>query len=137
MIKTAVTNSAKREFLQGIHQPEDVYKLALYHEKAILDAATQEYTTAREITSGGYEAGGKILSGYSDAMDDGTAILSFKTLVWESASISARGAMIYNFSKGNKAVAVFNFGEEITSTNGKFTATMPAATASTGLICLE
>lgn len=137
MIRTAVTNSAKREFLQGIHQPGDVYKIALYSFKANLDAGTGEYTPANEIGSIGYKAGGQALSGYADSLDAGTAIMSFKTIAWEGASISARGAMIYNSSKGNKAVAVFDFGAEITSTNGKFTATMPAATAATGLICLE
>lgn len=137
MIKTAVTNSAKREFLQGVHSPNDVYKIALYSAKAILDAGTPEYTTGSEITGDGYKAGGQTLSGYSDTSDSGTAIMSFHSPVWEKSSISARGAMIYNSSKGNKAVAIFDFGREITSTNGKFTATIPAATASTGLICLE
>lgn len=137
MIKTAVTNSAKQEFLQGVHQPGDVYKLALYTAKANLNASTSAYSASGEIDSKGYDAGGQILSGYSDSSDSGTAIMSFHSPAWEQSSISARGAMIYNASKENKALAVYDFGMEITSTNGKFTATMPAATASTGLICLE
>lgn len=137
MIKTAVTNSAKAEFLQGVHQPGDVYKIALYSAKANLDAATKEYTDSGEIDANGYEKGGQILSGRSDATDAGTAIMSFHSPIWERSSISARGAMIYNSSKENKTLAVFDFGMEITSTNGTFTATMPSATASTGLICLE
>lgn len=137
MIKTAVANSAKSEFLAGVHQPDDVYKIALYSGKANLDAGTSQYEEANEIDANGYEKGGQVLVGYSGSTDAGTAIMSFHSPVWNAASISARGAMIYNASKENRALAIFDFGMEITSTNGTFTATIPSPTAATGLICLE
>lgn len=137
MIKTAVTNSAKQEFLRGLHQPEDVYMMALYSKDANLDATATHYTSAGEIMTEGYEAGGKVLDGYSNVMDSGTAILNFHSPIWTGASISARGAIIYNASRDNRVLATYDFGELVTSTHGKFTATVPSPTAMTGLLCLD
>lgn len=134
MIKTAVTLSAKQEFLQGIHLAGDEYKIALFTAKANLDETTSKYSGANEIASEGYEKGGLILSGYSVSIDRGTAILSFKSPTWVKASIIARGAMIYNSSKQDRALFVFDFGKDVASTNANFTATVPAATKETGLI---
>lgn len=134
MIKTATANSAKAEFLQGIHEASDIYKIALFTAKAKLDETTERYTGANEITAEGYEKGGLILSGYSVTLDRGTAILSFNSPTWAKASIVARGAAIYNSSKGNRLLFVFDFVKDIASTNGNFTATVPAPTKETGLI---
>jgi hypothetical protein len=49
-----------------------------------------------------------------------------------NASVTARCALIYNSSQGNKSIAVLDFGSDKTSTN--FTITMPANTATAALI---
>lgn len=134
MIKTAVANSAKEEFLKGIHSSIDVYKIALFTAKADLNEGSEKYTGGHEITSEGYEKGGLVLSGYSVTLDRGTAILSFNSPTWAKASIVARGAAIYNSSKQNRLLFVFDFGKDCASTNSTFTATVPAATKETGLI---
>lgn len=134
MITTSIVNSAKREFLEGVHQPDDLYKIALYDSDAMLGPDTFIYSGANEVRTENYVAGGMVLEGYSLTMDSGKAILSFADATWENVSVSARGAMIYNSSKGNKAVAVFDFGEEVTSTNGRFTASIPRANKDEGLI---
>lgn len=136
MIKTTITNSAKQDFLQGVHQAGDAYKIALYVEGADLDADTKEYSGEKEAEGKGYVVGGKILTGYSVSFQAGKAILTFDTVTWEDASIEARAALIYNSTRNNKAVAVFDFKETVTSTNDKFTVSMPSPTANLGLIRL-
>lgn len=139
MISTCITDSARIEFLRGAHASTDVYKIALYvdGEKVKLDASTEEYTTANEVTnSTGYTAGGMVLAGHATSFEKGKGVLTFLPPTWEDASISARGAMIYNSSKGNKAVAIFDFGETIVSTHDAFSVKMPPATAEEGLIRL-
>jgi hypothetical protein len=135
-ITAAICNSFKQEILEGIHSSGDTYKLALYTSAATLSKATTAYTTSGEVASGGgYTTGGVALTGFSVTIDTDTAILDFTTdLVWPSATITARGALIYNSSKSNKAVAVLDFGADISSTNGNFTITFPVPTAATGLI---
>lgn len=133
-ITTAVTNSYKQEVLQGIHLAADVYKIALYTNAATLSAATTAYSATNEVSGTGYTAAGATLAGYAVSLDTNTAILTFTTPTWATATITARGALIYNSTRSNKAVAAFDFGADITSTAGTFTATIPAATAAAGLI---
>lgn len=125
MITTAFPVSAKLEFLKGVHQPGDVYKIALYTGKAKLGPATTEYSTSNEVEGKGYTAGGMILSGYAVREEKGMAILSFGNAKWEQSSISARGLLIYNSTRNNRVIAVFDFGEVVTSTNADFVAKMP------------
>ena len=121
MINVAVTRSAKREFLMGVHQPEDIYKIALYTGKAKLDWLTQKYSPEHEVKGLGYKAGGQILQGYVCDEDGMGAFMGWsKDPHWQVATIRASQALIYNASRGNAAILAINFGEEISSTNGPF-----------------
>lgn len=136
-ITSALCTSYKAEVLQGVHLPTDVYKIALFTSLATLGANTTTYSTTNEVSGTGYTAGGATLSGFSVSIDGTTAILDFTTdPSWVNATITANGAMIYNSTKSNKAVAIFAFGGDKTSTNGTFTVSLPTADASNGLIRL-
>jgi hypothetical protein len=134
-ITQAFCNSYKLEILQGIHEAADTYKIALYVSTATLSKATTAYTATGEFSGTGYTAGGATLAGFSATLDADTAILDWTTdPTWPNATITARGALIYNATQSNKAVAVLDFGADISSTNGTFTVTLPAPTAAAGLV---
>lgn len=136
-ITTAVCNSFKQEILQGIHEAADTYKIALYTSAASLGAGTTVYSATNEVAGTGYSAGGANLSGFTTGLSGSTAWIDFSDPSWASASITARGCLIYNSTQGNKAVAVYDFGADITSTNGTFTVVFPTADASNALIRLS
>lgn len=133
-ITAAVCTSYKQEVMQGVHEAADTYKIALYTSTATLSGATTAYSATNEVSATGYTAGGATLSGFSVTVDGTTAILDFADPAWTNSTITARGALIYNSTQGNKAVAVLDFGGDITSTNDTFTVTFPAAAAATGLV---
>jgi hypothetical protein len=135
-ITAAICNSFKQEILQGVHEASDEYMIALYPSSATLSKATTAYSSSGEVANGnGYDTGGKLLVGFSVTLDGDTAILDWTTdPSWAAATITARGALIYNSSQSNKAVAVLDFGGDISSTAGTFTVTLPAPAAATGLI---
>jgi hypothetical protein len=137
-ITAAICNSFKQELLAMTpHTAADVYKIALFTSSATLSKATTAYATTNEVSGTGYTAGGATLSGFSVTLDTDTAILDWTTdPTWATSTITARGALIYNSSRTNKAVAVLDFGSDITSTAATFTVTLPAAAAATGLIRL-
>ena len=137
-ITTAMCTSFRAELLQGIHASADVYKIALYTSIATLDATTTAYSATNEVVGTGYTAGGATLSGFSVTTSGTTAILDWTTdPSWSNATITARGAMIYNSSKGNKAVAVWDFGADKASTSGTFTVILPTPDATNGLIKIK
>lgn len=129
-ITTAICNSYKKEILEGVHAAADTYKLALFTSAASLGADTTAYATTNEVTGTGYTAGGKTLADLVTGLSGGTAYLTFTDPAWANATITARGCLIYNASKSNKAVAAFDFGGDVSSTNGTFTVDLPAAGAS-------
>lgn len=133
-ITAALCNSYKQEILQGVHEAGDTYKIALFTSSATLSKATTAYSATNESSGTGYTAGGATLTGFAVTLDADTAILDFADAAWPTSTITARGALIYNSSQSNKAVAVLDFGADITSTAGTFTVTMPAPAAATGLI---
>jgi len=136
-ITAAVCNSFKQELLAMTpHTAADVYKIALYTSAATLSKSTTVYSATNEVgNSGSYAAGGITLVGFTVTLDTDTAILDWTTdPTATTATITARGALIYNSSRSNKAVAVLDFGADITSTAGTFTITFPAATAAAGLV---
>jgi hypothetical protein len=138
-ITAAFCNSFKQELLAMTpHTAADTYKIALFTSAATLSKSTTAYAATNEVgNSGTYAAGGGTLVGFSVTLDTDTAILDWTTdPAWTSATITARGALIYNSSQTNKACAVLDFGSDITSTNGTFTVTLPAAAAATGCIRL-
>ena len=134
-ITAAICNSFKQEILQGEHLAANTYKIALFTSAATLSKATTVYSATNESSGTGYTAGGKDLVGFTVSIDTDTAILDFTTdPTWPTSTITARGALIYNSSVANQAVAVLDFGSDITSTADTFTVTFPAAAAATGLI---
>ena len=131
----AIPTSFKAEILQGIHDSADTYKIALYTSAATLGAPTTAYTTTNEVSGVGYTSGGQTLSGFSVTTSGTTAILDFTTdPSWANATITARGALIYNASKANKAVMVLDFGSDKSNSEGTFTIRLPLPDATNGLI---
>ena len=132
--------SFKQEVLQGIHNfttsTGDTFKLALYTNTAAFDASTTAYTVTDEVgDSGSYSAGGGSLVNVTPTTSGTTAFADFDDLAFTSATITARGALIYNSSAaGDPTVAVLDFGSDKTSTSGTFTIQFPAADASNAII---
>lgn len=127
------TTSFKKELYQGIHDlSTDTIKIALYTGNADLNEATTVYSTTNEVVASGYTAGGQIMTGVAISSSGYTAYANWANVVW-TAALTARCALIYNASKGNKSVAVLDFGSDKTSTT-TFTITMPANTSTTALI---
>lgn len=129
----------KLDTVNGVHQPGDQYKIALYTSAAGINEGTSAYSSDNEVTATAqtkYLTGGLPLSGRTAALDQGVAVLDWDDPVWANSSIKARAALIYNASKGNKAIVALDFGETIESRNGPFSVRFPPATAATGLITL-
>jgi len=148
-ITQAMTTSFKAELMLAVHDfrvtSGDTFKLALYTSSASLDANTTAYVTANEVVGAGYTAGGGTLSKLGGAVTSGTTgFTDFSDLTFANATITARGALIYNTTPSalsnagatltNPAVAVLDFGSDKTSTDGDFTVIFPAATAATAII---
>lgn len=130
-----MVTSFKAEILGGIQDLDtDVIKIALYTSAASLDATTTVYSTSNEVVGVGYSAGGNTLASPIISTSGTTAFVDFADSSWTTATITARGALIYNSSKANRAVAVLDFGSDKTSTAGTFTVQMPANNATDALI---
>lgn len=136
MITRGICNSFKTELLRGVHQEGDDYKIALYGEAANLSKATTTYTSANEVgPTGDYVAGGKSLVGLTVVLEGDVAILDWDTdPQWSGVTMTARGALIYNASRGNAAVGVLDFGHDVTATNGPFVVELPAPEVDKALI---
>jgi hypothetical protein len=127
------TTSFKAQLYQGIHDlTTDEIRIALYTAAADLNEATTVYSSTNEVVASGYTAGGSILTPITVNSSNYTAYVGFPNISW-TAALTARCALIYNFSKGNKSVAVLDFGSDKTSTT-TFLITMPANTATAALI---
>jgi hypothetical protein len=122
MIESGISRSYKTELLRGIHSENDEYYMALYTDSANIGPQTQRYSSDGEVAADGYEKGGKRVGLNVSALGYG-AVLTLDEQVWENATITAGGSMIYNASKDGRAVAVMSFGENVSSVNGKFTVT--------------
>ena len=137
-IAQAVANSFKKEILEGIHDLEsggDVFKLALYNSSANLSAATTSFTTGGEVgNTGQYTSGGGVLTGQSTSLDTGVAIVDFAELSFTGVTLTARGALIYNTSESNTAVAVLDFGGDKTATAGTFTIQFPTFNSTAAIL---
>lgn len=139
-ITQAVCNSFRVELLQGFHvfsSGGSAFKVALYTSAANLGAATANYTgTTNEVTGPGYAATGQLLAGQNTFVSGGTAFVDFNDVSWSSATFTARGALIYNSSSGNKAVIVLDFGEDRTASNGLFQIRFPTPSVTEAIIRL-
>jgi hypothetical protein len=137
--------SFKKELLYGAHDFDassgDTFKIALYTNSATLNASTTAYATTNEISGTNYTAGGQALNPVDPTSSGTTALLDFADETWANATITARGALIYNttpnttsISLTNPAVIVLDFGGDKTSTAGDFTVVFPTADASNAII---
>lgn len=127
-------SSFKQESWLGIHDLDtDTLKMALYTAAADLSQATTVYTTSGEVVGAGYTAGGETITGAQVLLSGTTAYLVFNNPSWSGASFVCRGALIYNASKADRAIAVLDFGADKTA-NGTFTIQLPAATAAAALL---
>lgn len=131
--------SFKQELLEGVHDFQsggNTFKLALYTNSASFDASTTAYTASNEVgDSGTYAAGGGTLTNVNPTTSSTTAFTDFSDLSFTSATITARGALIYNdTAAGDPTVVVLDFGSDKTSTSGTFSIVFPTADASNAII---
>ena len=140
-ITTAMCNSFKQELLGGVHDLDtDSLKIALIKDTptGTYGAATTNYSdvtgNSDEATGTNYTAGGQVLDSATITLSGSTAFVDFADEVFTNLTISADGAIIYNASQGNAAIAVFDFGGTVTATSGDFTVVFPTADASNAVI---
>lgn len=136
MITQTSTNTFKTGLMTGTYNfNTDAFKIALYTANASLDATTTVYTATNEITGTGYTAGGQSLTVTTTPTTGGSgdvAYISFANTSWTGA-LTARGALIYDVTNGNKTVCILDFGSDKTSTT-TFTVQFPAATNTSAII---
>jgi hypothetical protein len=125
-IETALCRSYKAEVMDGVHSLSDEYRMALYTEAAVLDGETKAYTADGEVEGRGYEAGGIVLTGIASGFSGNAAIINFDQPEWRQATFEAAGALVYNASKDNRAVAALSFGGNVVCRNGRFAVNMPS-----------
>ena len=142
-IPSAICNSFKQELLVGTHNftatTGNTFKIALYTSSATLGASTTAFSTSNEITNSSgtaYTSGGATLTSVTPALDSSTAVCDFNDVSFTSASFTANGALIYNDTQSDKAVAVIAFGGDKTVSSGTFTIQFPAADATNAIIRL-
>ena len=140
-IQQGLTNSFKQEMLQaGQNLATDTLKMALYTAFSDIGQLTTVYTATDEVPTGnGYTAGGVVMTGVTISTQTtgpnaGTVYVDFADVSWPGANFTARGALIYNTTQGNKSVAVLDFGSDKSFSSVSNTVTMPANTATTALI---
>ena len=145
-ITQAMCTSFKDQILEGVHDFRssggDTFKIALYSSAATLSAATTTYSSTNEVAnSGTYAAGGGTLTNVTPTTSGTTAFTDFADISFTSATINARGALIYNSTPThtytNPSVAVLDFGGDKISTSGTFTIQFPAADASNAIIRIQ
>jgi hypothetical protein len=143
-IAQTATTSFKVELLQAVHNfgptSPDTFKIALYTGAANIGPSTTVYTTSNEVVGTGYTAGGETLvistsptSGLNNSSVP-TAFISFNNVSWPNSTFIARGALIYNVSKGNKSVAVLDFGSDKTTNNDTFEVIFPTPDANNAIV---
>lgn len=127
------TTSFKKELYQAVHNlSTDTIYIALYTGNANLNEDTTVYSATNEVSGTGYAAGGQALTGVAISSSGYVAYVNWANVSW-TAALTARCALIYNVTQGNKSIAVLDFGSDKTSTT-TFTITMPANTSTTALI---
>jgi len=152
-ITQSMTTSFKAELMLAVHDFRntggDSFKLALYTSSATIDANTTAYTASNEVTGTNYSAGGGALTNggvtaSNTSASAGTGYTTFSTLTFSNATITARGALIYNTTPSangtanttltNAAVCALDFGSDKTSTAGDFSIIFPTAANTTAII---
>lgn len=139
-ITSAICTSFKQELLVGTHNftnsSGNTFKLALYTSSATLSASTTAFSTTNEVSGTNYTSGGNALTNVTPTTSGTTAIVDFADLTFGTATVTARGCLIYNDTNSDKAVAAIDFGGDKTSTAGNFTIVFPSPTATGAIIRL-
>ena len=138
-ITSAICNSFKQELLVEGHNltnGSDSIKLALYTSSATLGAGSTVYVTTGQATGTNYSAGGQALTNVTPALSGSTAVCDFADETFSTATVTARGCLLYNTTNSNKALCAIDFGGDKTSTAGDFTVVFPSATATGAIIRL-
>ena len=138
-ITTALCTSFKKELMEAVHNFKNTggstFNLALYTSSASLGAGTTAYTTSNEVSGTNYTAKGASLTRVDPSTSGTTALTDFADLTFSNATVTARGALIFNDSaSGDPSVCALDFGGDKTSTAGDFTIQFPAADASNAII---
>ena len=113
----------------GIHtlaegSPSDTIKLALYGPNSTITRFLPTYTTAGEVSGGGYVAGGYTLTGFTmigkagSARNDGVQfefayLQPTEDFVAFVDNVAIRGCMVYNATQGNRNIFTLDFGQSI------------------------
>lgn len=133
-----VCNSFKVELFKAIHDftasTGDTFKVALYTSASTVGAATTAYTTTNEAVGTGYPAGGAALTSVTPTLDGITVVVDFADVTISTVTLTYRKALIYNSTKANRAVAVFDFGSDRVISGGNLIIQMPPPTASTAIL---
>lgn len=137
-ITQAMCTSFKKELMEGLHNFKatggNAFKIALYVAAATLDASTTAYSATNEASGTGYTAGGAALTNVDPTTSGTTAFTDFADVSWPTSTITARGALIYNSTNANRAVAVLDFGSDKSSSSGTFQIVFPTADASNAIL---
>jgi len=138
-ITQAMCTQFKKDVMLGLHDLDsDTIKIALYTSSASLDATTDTYTTSNEVANGnGYATGGVTLANASVIENGTSGCFDADNPEWTSATFTARGALIYNDTDGDRAIAVLDFGGDFTVSSGTFRVVFPAQTASNAIIRID
>jgi hypothetical protein len=133
-----ICNSFKVELFKAIHDftttTGDVFKIALYTSAAPLSASTTTYTSTNEASGSGYSPGGVALASVTPTLNGTFVIVDFADVTITSVTLTYRKAMIYNSTKSNRAVAVFDFGSDRIISSGNLVIQMPTPDTSTAIL---
>ena len=138
-ITQAMCTQFKKDVMLGLHDLDsDTIKIALYTSSATLSAATDTYTTSNEVANGGgYTTGGVTLANASVIENGTSGCFDSDDPEWTSATFTARGALIYNDTDGDRAIAVLDFGGDFSVAGGTFKIIFPAQTANTAIVRID
>ena len=137
-ITQAMCTQFKRDVMLGLHDLDtDTIKIALYTSSATLNATTTAYATTNEISGAGYTAGGVTLASASVVNNSTSGCFDSDDPSWTSATFTARGALIYNDTESDLAIAVLDFGGDFTVAGGTFKIVFPAQTASNAIVRID
>ena len=137
-ITQAMCTSFKKALLDGemdfSSDTSQAFKIALFTSSATRSAATTAYATTNDVSGTGYTAGGNTLTVVAPTTSGTTALLDFSDTTWSSATITARGALIYKSGGGDPAIAVIDFGEDKQTSSADFVIQFPTADKTNAII---
>lgn len=136
MIFQTVTDSFKTELLRGVHDfVSDTFKIALYTSDASLDAGTTIYSATNEVTGSGYTAGGlELVNSIGVGINNHVAYVDFHDVTFSAVTLTALGALIYNWTINNRSVCVLDFGLSLSRSGTDLVIKFPVANETTAII---